>query len=362
MSRWTIALPLLSLALAQAGQGSILSNLSPADRDVAAKVLLSSLGDLRAFYARQPRGSTLWLFVPEVSVWTHTLAQEFEAQGGQVRFVVPEGTARTYCRLYRSDSRFHVMPRDTLPKEQSFAVIYPPAGATQKGAVMAGRYLVDRPDWRETDYLSFATPLSPTQEGLPEAQAYVWGSISQANLKARVWFKDWTLDSYENYWTGINFGFDWNGQFEAVVGRGSESFTLEGWTPGAIWFGTRNFSVRDREGRYRGYAYVYLALPTYTGSAYLRGWSQTTRYATDNDRPVEAGGYVTAEGQRYRIPGLEGYLLPTGKDLEAAEGDPYVSYITRSISPDQAPFGGTGRPEAKVWFKPLSEWCRERGL
>ncbi|MGC8905663.1 MAG: hypothetical protein ACP5OL_11235, partial [Thermus sp.] len=95
---------------------------------------------------------------------------------------------------------------------------------------------------------------------------------------------------------------------------------------------------------------------------YLSSWQTRWRPATDNDRPVEAGGYVTAEGKRYRIPGLEGYLSPTGKDIEAAEGDPYVSYITRSISPGQAPLGGTGRTEAKAWFKPLSDWCREKGL
>jgi hypothetical protein len=345
-------------------QGSILSGLSPADRDVAAKVLLSSLADLRAFYARQPRGSALWFFVPEVSVWTQTLAQEFGSRnGGQARFVVPEDTARTYCSLYRNDPRFHVMPRDTLPKEQSFAVIYPPSGATQKGAVMAGRHLVDRPDWQETDYISLTTALSPTQDGLPEAQAHVWGYISQNNLRARVWFKDWVLDSYENYWTSINFGSDWDGRLSAIVGRGEESFYLEGWASGATWNGTRGFPVRDTQGRYRGYAYVSISTgPRYTGGAYLRGWRQTLRYATDNDRPVEAGGYVTAESKRYRIPGLEGYLLPTGKDIEAAEGDPYVSYITRSISPDRAPLGGTGRAEAKVWFKPLSDWCREKGL
>jgi hypothetical protein len=431
-------------------QGSIFSGLSLGDRDVAAKVLLSSLADLRAFYARQPRGSALWFFVPEVSAWTQTLAQEFGAQnGGQVRFVVPENTARTYCSLYRNDPRFHVMPRDTLPKEQSFAVIYPPSGATQKGAVMAGRHLVDRPDWqgRENDYVSFYTALSPTQDGLPEAQAYVWGYVSRNDLRARVWFRDWVLDSYENYWTSINFGPDWDGRLSVTLGRGEESLYLEGWASGATWSGARNFSVRDTQGRYRGYAYVYVQEETvnlynlgtyygrptpeglrfsyggqtytlrscgrnwgefqwtcsvvnaseravgtawvnsyymnsdpsaplafniqravistgfrYTGGAYLRGWSQTSRYATDNDRPVEAGGYVTAEGKRYRIPGLEGYLLPTGKDLEAAEGDPYVSYITRSISPDRAPLGGTGRTEARVWFKPLSDWCREKGL
>ena len=431
-------------------QGSILSGISPGDRDVVAKSVLSSLADLRAFYARQPGGSTLWFFVPEVSVWTQTLAQEFRARnGGQERFVVPEGTARGYCSLYRSDARYHVMPRESLAKEQSFAVIYPPsstAGSSQKGAVMAGRFLVDRPDWQETDYLSFTTPLSPTQEGLPEARALVWGYISQSNLRARVEFKEWGLSPFTNWTTSLGTRpSDWDGRFSAVVGRGDESFYLEGWASGATWSGARYFNVRDTQGRYRGYAYVYaqggtttlsnlgayydwgttpegiqftyggqtytlsgcrlrttsewtcsvkdasgrdvgtaylyayfvsvdytwlfnlykVVLSTglrYTGSAYLRGWQETWRYASDNDRPVEAGGYVTAEGKRYRVPGLEGYLTPTGKDLEVAEGDPYVSYITRSISPQGNPFAGTGREEPKVWFKPLREWCAERGL
>jgi hypothetical protein len=436
-------------------QGSILSGLSPADRDVAAKVLLSSLADLRAFYARQPRGSTLWFFVPEVSVWTLTLAQEFGTQnGGQARFVVPENTARTYCSLYRNDPRFHVMPRDTLPKEQSFAVIYPPSGATQKGAVMAGRHLVDRPDWQGqgSDYLSFYTALSPTQNGLPEAQAYVWGYISQNNLKARVQFKDWVLSSGYNRYNSGQAGTPWDGRFTADVGRGPETFQLQNWREGDytntifyakddqgrdrafVYVTTRKETVyeldtsrptdfslrtsggpngirfavagetfesyncslsnrtsdayyytcsyRDLQGRYRGSGTVAITAVLdiaqvsgtvyplvartrtlgYTYSAYIKGWSQSWRYATDNDRPVEAGGYVTAEGKRYRIPGLEGYLLPGGKDIEAAEGDPYVSYITRSISPDRAPLGGTGRTEARVWFKPLSDWCREKGL
>jgi hypothetical protein len=432
-------------------QGSILSGISPADRDVVAKSVLSSLADLRSFYARQPQGSTLWFFVPEVSVWTQTLAREFRARnGGQERFVVPEGKAREYCSLYRSDTRYHVMPRESLAKEQAFAVIYPPSsttGSSQKGAVMAGRFLVDRPDWQETDYLSFTTPLSPTQEGLPDARALVWGYISQANLKARVEFKELSLQGYENWTTGLDYPSNWDGRFTAVVGRGDESFSLDGWTPGATWSGARSFTVRDTQGRYRGYAYVYaqggtttlsdlgtyydwgttpegiqftyggqaytlsgcrlgerttsewtcsvkdasgrdvgtaylyayfvrveytllfnlykVVLSTglrYTGSAYLRGWRETWRYATDNDRPVEAFGYVTAEGKRYRVPGLEGYLQPTGKDLEVAEGDPYVSYITRSLSPQGNPLAGTGREEPKVWFKPLREWCAERGL
>ncbi|RTH26679.1 hypothetical protein [Thermus scotoductus] len=435
-------------------QGSILSGISPADRDVVAKSVLSSLGDLRAFYARQPQGSTLWFFVPEVSAWTQTLAQEFRARnGGQERFVVPEGTARSYCSLYRNDSRYHVMPRESLAKEQSFAVIYPPSGDTQKGAVMAGRFLVDRPDWQETDYLSFTTRLLPTQDGLPEADALVWGYLSRANLKARVRFKDWTLSSWANIYFSFYRDASWNGTFSRDAGRGEESFYLDGFPDGSSPYTVRDTAGRDRgtaqvvankelvgyeldqnagasfdtgvwaneinglrfgvwvkgkyeyftaydcswtkrvgltdiyackykddQGRYRGsgaigawwrYRHVtgtvYPLVPQYEVKGYsvyvsLKGWQETWRYASDNDRPVEPFGYVTAEGKRYRIPGLEGYLQPTGKDLEVAEGDPYVSYITRSISPQGNPLAGTGREEAKVWFKPLRDWCAERGL
>ncbi|RTI60840.1 hypothetical protein CSW14_01675 [Thermus scotoductus] len=435
-------------------QGSILSGISPADRDVVAKSVLSSLADLRSFYARQPRGSTLWFFVPEVSAWTQTLAQEFRARnGGQERFVVPEGTARSYCSLYRNDSRFHVMPRESLAKEQSFAVIYPPSGDTQKGAVMAGRYLVDRPDWQETDYLSFTTRLLPTQDGLPEADALVWGYLSRANLKARVRFKDWTLSSWANIYFSFYRDASWNGTFSRDAGRGEESFYLDGFPDGSSPYTVRDTAGRDRgtaqvvankelvgyeldqnagasfdtgvwaneinglrfgvwvkgkyeyftaydcswtkrveltniyackykddQGRYRGsgaigawwrYRHVtgtvYPLVPQYEVKGYsvyvsLKGWRETWRYASDNDRPVEAFGYVTAEGKRYRIPGLEGYLQPTGKDLEVAEGDPYVSYITRSLSPQGNPLAGTGREEARVWFKPLRDWCAERGL
>ncbi|RTI13175.1 hypothetical protein CSW27_08940 [Thermus scotoductus] len=435
-------------------QGSILSGISPADRDVVAKSVLSSLGDLRAFYARQPQGSTLWFFVPEVSAWTQTLAQEFRARnGGQERFVVPEGTARSYCSLYRNDSRYHVMPRESLAKEQSFAVIYPPSGDTQKGAVMAGRFLVDRPDWQETDYLSFTTRLLPTQDGLPEADALVWGYLSRANLKARVRFKDWTLSSWANIYFSFYRDASWNGTFSRDAGRGEESFYLDGFPDGSSPYTVRDTAGRDRgtaqvvankelvgyeldqnagasfdtgvwaneinglrfgvwvkgkyeyftaydcswtkrvgltdiyackykddQGRYRGsgaigawwrYRHVtgtvYPLVPQYEVKGYsvyvsLKGWQETWRYASDNDRPVEPFGYVTAEGKRYRIPGLEGYLQPTGKDLEVAEGDPYVSYITRSLSPQGNPLAGTGREEAKVWFKPLRDWCAERGL
>ncbi len=391
------------------------------------KSVLSSLADLRSFYARQPRGSTLWFFVPEVSVWTQTLAQEFRTRnGGQERFVVPEGTARGYCSLYRSDTRFHVMPRDTLAKEQAFAVIYPPSGSTQKGAVMAGRYLVDRPDWQETDYLSFTTSLSPTQEGLPEARAHVWGYISQANLKARVEFKELFLGNPSWIWwvempsfNGKAYPGDWDGKDTFSLGNGSEviGITLPS-TPPTTW--TQVSPARDAQGRDRGYAQVYASgtwelsgeqSQNYSGSNippwrftfggdfgrgwetftlrwkdpilqvnqpcgklflgttntypitcevvdaekrvrgtaevsrrtgtspvspylydysirvqgwtfrvqgwrvrwYLSQWQARWRYATDNDRPVEAGGYVTAEGKRYRIPGLEATSCPRGR-------------------------------------------------
>ena len=431
--------------------GSVLSGISPADRDVVGKGLVSSLRELRQFYARQPRGSALWFFVPEVSAWTETLAREFRAQnGGQERFAVPEGTARGYCALYRNDPRYHVMPRESLAKEQAFAVIYPPSGATQKGAVMAGRHLVDRPDWQETDYLSFTTPLVPAREGLPdaspsgehlEARAHVWGYVSRADLKARVEFREWSLSPTANWYASLGERpRDWDGTFQAVVGRGDETFRLLDWTPGSAWTGYRSFVVADGEGRNRGTAYVtasytvdtssprdfgpvstngstltvdgevfylrncvivgrggglinlemacelvdtsnrqrgtatyypfrglasgtlYPLAWVYTGYAHLKGWTQAWRPAQDNDRPVEAGGYVTAEGRRYRIPGLEGYLMPTGRDLEVAEGDPYVSYVTRSLSPQGNPLAGTGRPEPRLWFKPLRDWCAERGL
>jgi hypothetical protein len=374
----------------------------PGDRDVAAKVLLSSLADLRAFYARQPRGSALWFFVPEVSVWTQTLAQEFGTQnGGQARFVVPRETRPGLTAPSTATTLvFHVMPRDTLPKEQSFAVIYPPSGATQKGAVMAGRHLVDRPDWQETDYLSLEAALSPTQDGLPEARAYVWGYISQANLKARVRFKDWVSEfrvqpftpaarrvhlgtgaspptwggdprlsnsrtgGEGDYSSTIFYAKDDGGRDRALVyvtTRKETVYELDTSRPTDFSFGTvggpngirftvagETFesydcslsnrtnqayyyacSYRDLQGRYRGSGTMAITVLNiaqvsgtvyplvartrtlgYTYSAYIKGWSQTWRYATDNDRPVEAGGYVTAEGKRYRIPGLEGYLSP----------------------------------------------------
>ena len=434
--------------------GSIFAGISPQDRDLAQKSLIDSMAKLRAFFGRLVRGSELWFFVPEVTPWTFQLAQEFQARvGGPVRFVVPEGTALSYCPTgYRSDPRFHVLPRPSLDKKDALAVIWPPQNASQKGAAMAGRFLVDRPDWPETDYVSFTTPLLPTVEGLPEARADVWGYISQANLRARVWFREWTIAS--RYTTSFSFSRDssWDGTFTHRGARGEEGFRLANYPPpsgaSSATLGVRDTADRDRGvayleiqrevagyevdtsrpqsvrttvyanpvegitftwdgedfvtyncaysrtvrwtriyacrfkdsgGRDRGYgevgAYysqrniggvIYPLKPLYrvTGyrvTVYLRDWVQVDRAASDNDRPVEAGGHVTAEGKRYRIPGLEGYLSPTGKEIEAVEGDPYVTYLTRSLLPDRNPYAALNREEGKVWYKPLSQWCQERG-
>jgi len=426
--------------------GSFFAGLSEADRDLARKSLISSLADLRAFYGRQAAGGTIWFFVPEVSPWTLTLAQEWASRrSGQARFVVPENTARDYCSTsYRNDPRFYVLPRKDLPKERSIAVIWPPQGQGLPGAAMAGRYLVDRPDWQETDWVSFTTALIPTAQGLPEAEAQVWGYISQANLKARVRFKEFGLASWPNYSFYDTFQSPWDGRLTKNVGNGQETFTLVGFQE-ADYYSWTYFPLRDTQGRDRGYAYVYgygttttrtttlvyegyyptldgvsftaygetftfyncssstcrirdaqgrdrgyatlwysyiggdvqevflhatvyityASLRTYTVYSYIRGWTTTWRWASDNDRPVEAGGYVTAEGKRYRIPGLEGYLMPVGRDIEAVEGDPYVTYITRSLLPDRNPYAGLGAQAqeqgAGTWYKPLRTWCQEVG-
>ncbi|WP_051906243.1 hypothetical protein [Thermus tengchongensis] len=228
--------------------GSILSGISPGDRDLAQKTLIDSLAALRQFYRRQPSGSEIWFFVPEVSPWTLSLAQEFREQnGGQERFVVPEWTAYTYCSTtYRNDSRFHVLPRPTLAKKEALAVIWPPQGGTQKGAVMAGAYLVDRPAWQETDSVSFNTALVPTADGLPEARAYVWGEISQGNLKARVEFKEMTLG--EPVYAGYrSYGPDWNGSDSFNLGRGTESVQLA-LDPSRIYYYTKTGPALDDKG------------------------------------------------------------------------------------------------------------------
>jgi hypothetical protein len=225
-------------------------------------------------------------------------------------------------------------------------------------------------NWQEGDY-SNTIFYAKDDQGRDRAFVYV------TTRKETVYELDTSRPTDFSLWTvggpnSIRF---------TVAGETFESYncSLSNRTSDAYYY---TCSYRDLQGRYRGSGSVVIAVMLditqvsgtvyplvartrtvgYTYGAYIKGWSQTWRYATDNDRPVEAGGYVTSEGKRYRIPGLEGYLFPTGKDIEAAEGDPYVSYITRSISPNQAPLGGTGRTEARVWFKPLSDWCREKGL
>ncbi|WP_135256424.1 hypothetical protein [Thermus caldilimi] len=448
--------------------GSIFAGIGPQDRDLARKTLIDSMAKLRAFYGRQVRGSELWVFVPEVSPWTFQLAQEYQARvGGPVRFVVPEGTAQSYCpTTYRNDSRFHVLPKPSLDKKDSLAVIWPPQNASQKGAAMAGRYLVDRPDWPDgPDCLGQTLALVPAVQGLPEARAYLYGCISQANLKARVEFKETALGGvgYVGYRT---YGRDWSGSDTFDLGNGTEEVRIIlPSPPPTAW--TRVEPATDTQGRNRGYAQVYAQATTtwsldttqtvgrtgafsqywysspegrtfvadvgrgpetlwfrgcsvlssnypdtvygcgvrdgqnqdrgrarvtvrevfwgemetysfsYTADLYpwkatvqitswqaywyLSRWQVTWRLAADNDRPVEPGGFVTAEGKRYRIPGLEGYLMPQGKEIEAVEGDPYVTYITRSLLPDRNPYAQTGRSEAQEWYKPLAQWCQIKG-
>lgn len=460
--------------------GSVFAGISPQDRDLAQKSLIDSMAKLRAFFGRLVRGSELWFFVPEVSPWTFLLAQEYQAQvGGGVRFVVPEGTALNYCSTgYRNDTRFHVLPRHSLDKQNSLAVIWPPQNASQKGAALTGRYLVDRPDWPDgPDCLGQTVALVPTTSNLPEARAYLYGCISQANLKARVEFKESSLGpvGYVDYRA---YGGNWDGRDSFDLGNGPETIRLsmngvstntwirvepaldaqdrnrgyaqvykqgtvsmdisQAETATTPWYinqdpphsylhngesltirdcrltrliGTESSynsgfdeityiyeaacQIYDAAGRWRGttvseYRYTYRlvdrgdrvsryitdrrwkhnltvyrlreTIQGYYVYWYLSRWQTTWRAATDNDRPVEAGGYVTAEGKRYRIPGLEGYLMSQGREIEAVEGDPYVTYITRSLLPDRNPYAQTGRPEAQEWYKPLAQWCRERGL
>jgi hypothetical protein len=103
----------------------------------------------------------------------------------------------------------------------------------------------------------------------------------------------------------------------------------------------------------------------YTYSAYIRGWTEGWRAASDNDRPVQAGGVVYAEGRGYRVPGLEGYLQPGSGALEVAFGNPAVSYLTRRLDPSANPYEplkGQGVQEAGVGPKPLLNWCVAKGL
>lgn len=438
------------------GVGSAFSSISPADRDVVEVVRVDSLALLRQVFGRAQRGSTLYLYVPDISPWTQRLAQEWGSQvGGQARFVVPEGTARAYCATpARRDPRYYVMPRESLPPEESLGVAYPPSGEGQPGMVLAGAGLYRDPGWPETDYVDFTTALIPLTEGLPQARARVWGYTSRADLKARVEFYERVLSSgYDRYASG-QVGTPWDGRFTANVGAGVETFRLKNWQEGnytnaifyaqddqgrdrafvyvttrketvyeldtsrptdfSFWtFGGPNgirftvagetfesydcrlsnwinnayyyaCSYRDLQGRYRGSGTVAITVLNiaqvtgtvyplvartrtvgYTYSAYIRGWTEGWRAASDNDRPVQAGGVVYAEGRGYRVPGLEGYLQPGSGALEVAFGNPAVSYLTRRLDPSANPYEplkGQGVQEAGVGPKPLLNWCVVKGL
>ncbi len=90
--------------------GTILAGLSPQDRDLAQKTLIDSLATLRQFYRRQAPGSEIWFFVPEVSPWTLTLAQEFWSPGGRTGALRGAGGHRPGLLL-------HVLPqRRALPR------------------------------------------------------------------------------------------------------------------------------------------------------------------------------------------------------------------------------------------------------
>jgi len=436
--------------------GSAFSSISPADRDVVEVVRVDSLTLLRQVFGRAQRGSTLYLYVPDVSPWTQRLAQEWGSQvGGQARFVVPEGTARAYCATpARRDPRYYVMPRESLPPEESLGVAYPPSGEGQPGMVLAGAGLYRDPGWPETDYVDFTTALIPLTEGLPQARARVWGYTSRADLKARVEFYERVLSSgYDRYARG-QVETPWDGRFTADVGAGVETFRLKNWQEGdytnaifyaqddqgrdrafvyvttrketvyeldtsrptdfsLLTFGGPNgirftvagetfesydcslsnwtndayyyaCSYRDLQGRYRGSGTVAIVVLNfaqvsgtvyplvtriqtvgYTYSAYIRGWTEGWRAASDNDRPVQAGGVVYAEGRGYRVPGLEGYLQPGSGVLEVAFGNPAVSYLTRRLDPSANPYEplkGQGVQEAGVGPKPLLNWCVAKGL
>ncbi|WP_448568558.1 hypothetical protein [Thermus sp.] len=436
--------------------GSLFASISPADRDVVEVVRVDSLARLRQVFGRAQRGSTLYLYVPDVSPWTQRLAQEWGSLvGGQARFVVPEGTARAYCATpARRDPRYYVMPRENLPPEASLGVVYPSSGAGQPGMVLAGAGLYRDPGWAGTDYVDFTTALVPLTEGLPQARARVWGYISRADLKARVEFYERVLSDRYDWWGGGNPDASWDGTFIVRVGGEDETLRIRDWVHGDyastlfhaydsagnhrayVYVTTRKETVyeldtsrpttfdfsmsgsvveglrfnvggetfeaydcsysytvratdiytcsyRDLQGRHRGSgsigAWWFVRRVTgtvypvvartrtvgYTYSAYIRGWVEGWRAASDNDRPVQAGGVVYAEGRGYRVPGLEGYLQPGSTLLEAAFGNPAVSYLTRRLDPSGNPYEplkGQGVQEAGVGPKPLLNWCVVNGF
>jgi hypothetical protein len=271
--------------------GSAFSSISPADRDVVEVVRVDSLTLLRQVFGRAQRGSTLYLYVPDISPWTQRLAQEWGSQvGGQARFVVPEGTARAYCATpARRDPRYYVMPRESLPPEASLGVAYPPSGEGQPGMVLAGAGLYRDPGWPETDYVDFTTALVPLTEGLPQARARVWGYTSRADLKARVEFYERVLSSgYDRYASG-QVETPWDGRFTADVGAGVETFRLQNWQEGD--YTSAIFYAQDDQGRDRAFVYVTTR--------------KETVYELDTSRPTDFSFWTVGgpNGIRFTVAG-----------------------------------------------------------
>ncbi len=118
----------------------------------------------------------------------------------------------------------------------------------------------------------------------------MWGYISQANLKARVQFKDWVLSSgYDRYASG-QVDTPWDGRFTADVGRGPETFQLQNWREGD--YSSTIFYAKDDQGRDRAFVYVTTR--------------KETVYELDTSQPISfdfsmSGSVV--EGLRFSVAG-----------------------------------------------------------
>jgi hypothetical protein len=227
-------------------------------------------------------------------------------------------------------------------------------------------------NWQEGDYTSTIF-YAQDDQGRDRALVYV------TTRKETVYELDTSRPTDFSLWA---FGGP-NGIRFTVAGETFESYncSLSNWTGQAYYYAC---SYRDLQSRYRGSGTVAITVLNfaqvsgtvyplvartrtlgYTYSAYIRGWSEGWRAASDNDRPVQAGGVVYAEGRGYRVPGLEGYLQPGSGALEVAFGNPAVSYLTRRLDPSANPYEplkGQGVQEAGVGPKPLLNWCVAKGL
>lgn len=321
--------------------------------------VVSSLNDYRALLNRLNPGTTLYAVVPEITSWTQRLVQEARSRRWvQVIYYLPQGTARTLCGGTSSYiyGTVRVLPTEELPPEKSLFAFVPPrnSGGKLPGLLLMGRGLVEDPSWQDRpDWVSTWTRLVPQAPDLPEAWAWVWGRISERNLQARVWFLDYVLGRYR----GFNFTFDasWHYSFTLDAGRGPERFIVKVKPPVSYGY----YPVEDAEGRGRGWARVRPFWGGYWVYGSVQGWTRTWRSAQDNDRPVEAGGYVTAEGKRYRVSGFETYLLPGEEGVKYYAGNPYFSFILKSLGLDLQ-----GLPRdvpARATYPSLYQFCRRDG-